>query len=214
MKKSMTVQRQPEETVLGFGKVLGQSVAFGTVAGRCSAAQAAAIRQARNDKIHVSLGLTWREFCPQHLKMSGSQADVIVSLLEEFGPEYFEHTQSVRISAGTYRLVAPFLQDKSLHVDGEVLELNSANVQKVAGSVRGSRKALMPPATPAPPAPLASDRLAALGRHAMEIVTEFRETAKAGREAKASLGFESQLRGTLVSLCCDLKRVGLEIGVV
>jgi hypothetical protein len=210
--KEVTTQHTPGDSAsFESGKVLGQGIAFGAIAGRCSAAQAAAIRQARNEKIHASLGLTWKEFCPRHLKMSRAQADVFISLLEEFGPDYFEHTHSVRISAGTYRLVAPFIKDKTLHVDGDALELNSANVQKVAQSVRVSRQALMPPAAPAP---LPEERLATLSRHAMEIVAEFREVAKVRPDAKHRLAFESQLRGTLICLCTDLKRVGLEIGVV
>ena len=216
MKKSMIRQAQADEALLDLGKVLGQSMAFGTVAGRCSAAQAAALGQARSEKTYRRVGLTWKEFCPLHLKMSGTQADIFIRLLEEFGPEYFEHTQSVRISADTYRLVAPLISDQALHLEGEVLELNSANVQKVAQSVRESRKALMPPEEPvaAPPAPLPADRLAALGRRATEIVVDFREAAKARREAKTLLLFESELRGTLIRLCAELKRVGLEIGVV
>jgi len=217
--KTVTLQRAAGDPAsFELGKAAGQSVAFGTVAGRCSAAQAAAIRQARNEKIHTSLGLTWKEFCPRHLKMSRTQADELVGLLEEFGPDYFEHTQSVRISAGTYRLVAPFIKDKALELDGGKLELNSANVQKVAESVRGSRKALMPPvpAPPVPPvpAPAPSERLAALSRHVTQIVCEFREAAKLRREVECPILFESELRGTLSRLCSEMKRVGLEIGVV
>ena len=44
MKKSIVKQVQADEALLDLGKVLGQSLAFGTVAGRCSAAQAAALR--------------------------------------------------------------------------------------------------------------------------------------------------------------------------
>jgi succinate dehydrogenase flavin-adding protein (antitoxin of CptAB toxin-antitoxin module) len=203
---------------LEFGKVLGQSIAFGAIAGRCSAAQAAAIRQARNDKIHASVGMTWKEFCPRHLKMSRTQADAFINLLEEFGPDYFEHTQSVRISPDTYRLVAPCIKDKALQVGGEALELNSANVQKVAQSMRESRKALMPPAEPAPPEPAVTappeERLATLIRHAAETVSQFREVAKVRRDAKQRLVFESRLRGVLIVLCAELKGVGLEIGVM
>jgi len=225
MKKSMTVQRQPEETVLGFGKVLGQSVAFGTVAGRCSAAQAAALREARNERIYKRLGLTWKEFCPRHLRMSGTQADEIIRLLEEFGPEYFEHTETVRISAGTYRLVAPLIRDKALRVEGEVLELNSANVQRVAKSLRESRRALPAPAPepepvpePEPEAPaevpILSDRLNALHRRAVGVIAEFREIARDSREAEPSLIFHSMLRGTLTFVTNELYRVSAENGAL
>ena len=124
----------------------------------------------------------------------------------------------MRISAGTYRLVAPFIKDKALHVDSEALELNSANVQKVAQTVRESRKPLMPPAEAAPPepaaAPIPSERLNMLSRHAREIVTEFQEVPRFRREADASLVFESQLGGTLVKLHADPEFVGLEMGEV
>ena len=131
--------------------------------------------------------------------------------VEEFGPDYFEHTQSVHISADTYRLVAPFLHDKSLHFYEEVLELNSANVQKVAKSVRESRKALLPPADEAP---ALCDRLAELNRRALEMMAELREISKASRTGKPSPLFGSQLKGTLTCLRSEFLRVCLENGVV
>jgi hypothetical protein len=165
MKQLTTGHAPDDDALLDLGKVLGQTIAFGTIVGRTSAARAAALRQARSEKVHKPFGLTWNQFCPKHFKMSGTQADEIISLLEEFGPAYFENTQSVRISAGTYRLVAPFIKDQALHFQEEALELNSANVQKVAKSVRESRRALPPPAGPAaaaaPEAPAAVPILSA-----------------------------------------------------
>ena len=185
MKKSMVKRAQADEAALELGKVLGQSLAFGIVAGRCSAAQAAALRQVRGEKIYKRFGLTWREFCPKHLKMSGTQADEIVRLLDEFGPEYFEHTESVRISGDTYRLVAPFIQEKALRVEGEVLELNSANVQEVARRVRDSRRA-----------------------------AEFREMGKASQETESPIVSQSMFGTTLDGLRRDLQRVSNENGMV
>jgi hypothetical protein len=209
-KKSVIKQAQADDVVLDLGKVLGQSIAFGMIAGRCSAAQAAALRQARTEKAYRRFGLTWNQFCPKHLKMSGSQADEIIRLLEEFGPEYFENTETVRISPDTYRLVAPFIQDKALCVGGEVLELNSANVQKVARTVRESQRAL--PAAAEDPS--LSCRLSALHRHAMGVAAEFREVARECRKSEDALMFQSMFRSTLVLACCELQRVGFENGVV
>ena len=218
MKKSMTVHVPEDEALLDLGKVVGQSVAFGTVAGRCSAAQAAALRKARNQKVHARFGLTWNQFCPKHLKMSGTQADEIIRLFHEFGPAYFENTQSVHISGDIYRAVAPFIVDQALHFQGETLELNSANVQKVARSVRESLRALPAPAELAPeqPAvvPALSDRLQALDRRVTEIVAEFREVAKGAREAQTSLPARHMFSEMLVRFGRELKRVSLENGVV
>jgi hypothetical protein len=210
MKKSMMKHAAADEALLDLGKVLGQSLAFGTIAGRCSAAQAAALRQARTEKAYRRFGLTWNQFCPKHLKMSGSQADEIIRQLEEFGPEYFENTETVRISPDTYRLVAPFIKDKALCVDGQALELNSANVQKVARTVRESQRALPAPADD----PSLSCRLGALHRHAMGVAAEFREVARECRKSEDASMFQSMFRSTLVLACCELQRVGFENGVV
>ena len=222
MKKSMVKRAQADEAALELGKVLGQSLAFGIVAGRCSAAQAAALRQVRGEKIYKRFRLRWREFCPRHLKMSGTQADEIVRLLDEFGPEYFEHTESVRISGDTYRLVAPFIQEKALRVEGEVLELNSANVQEVARRVRESRRALPAPAQPAPaPAPALpaappnfSNRLDALYLRAKAMVAEFREMGTASQKTECPIISQSMFGATLDGLRRDLQRVSNENGMV
>ena len=225
MKKSIVKQVQADEALLDLGKVLGQSMAFGVIAGRCSAAQAAALRQARTEKAYRRFGLTWNQFCPKHLRMSGTQADEIVRLLEEFGPEYFENTETVRISPDTYRLVAPFIRDKALHVEGETLEMNSANVQKVARSVRESQRALPPPAAPetapapVPEAPadehqILSDRLDALHRNAKAVIAGYREFAKDCRKAENPILIEGMLCGSLIVVGLDMKRLSLENGVV
>jgi hypothetical protein len=218
MKKSMIKQAQSDEALLELGKVLGQSMAFGTIAGRCSAAQAAALQQARTEKVYRRFGLTWNQFCPKHLRMSGTQADEIVRVLQEFGPEYFENTETVRISPDTYRLVAPFIRDKALHIEGEMLELNSANVQKVARGVRESQRALPPPAAPVP-APAGapetlSDRLDALHRHAIGVAAEFREVAEDCHEGEHREAYQSVFRSTLILVCAELRRVSLENGVM
>jgi hypothetical protein len=213
MKKAVSGRAAADDASFELGKVLGQGIAFGTIAGRCSAAQAAAIRQVRNEKVHTRFGLTWRAFCPKHLKMSGAQADLFVRLLEEFGPDYFEHTQSVRISADTYRLVAPFIRDQALRYQDEVLELNSANVQKVAMAVKESQPRLLPPGEAEPRDDL-SVRLAALNRRAAELIAELREVASAAREREDSLTCQSMFHGTLIRLTADLKRVGMENGIV
>ena len=211
--KTVTTGHAPADGAsLEIGKVLGQSIAFGAIAGRCSAAQAAAIRQARNEKVHFGFGLTWRQFCPRHFKMSGAQADLFIRLLEEFGPEYFEHTQSVRISADTYRLVASFIVDGALLVEGEVLELNSVNVQNVARTVRQSRLALLPPAEASQVS--VSDRLEALNLRVQETVAEFREIARSVREAGRPVLSQSMFRSTFIRWSSEMKRVGLENGIV
>jgi hypothetical protein len=48
----------------------------------CSEAQAECLRHMREDGVHKLLGLTWEEFCPQHLQMSRACADGLIRQLE------------------------------------------------------------------------------------------------------------------------------------
>src|SRR5213593_4418661 len=115
MKKEIT--KTGGEELLDVGMLLGQNNAFALIAGRCSAAQAAAIRRLRNDKLYRSVTPKWREFCPKHLKMSRRSADQIIALFDEFGPDYFEVAQITHISPETYRAIQPSIQDGALHHD-------------------------------------------------------------------------------------------------
>jgi len=202
---------------LALGLLVGQEKTFGSMAGRCSAAQAMALQEMRKERGYVRFGLTWREFCEKHMRISGSQADTIIRYLNEFGPGYFEHTQSVRIPPATYRLIAPFIHDKALLHGDEVLELNAANVQKVADEVRASR-ALPAPAVEAAAAEVVeeapanpAEKLADLERSSRDIVTQFRDVAKDTRETPLVY---SQFRTVLERMTADLQRVSLENGLV
>jgi hypothetical protein len=83
---------------LELGTLLGRRQAFSIIAGRCSAADAACLRQIRNQKSYRKLDLGWKGFCSQHLGMSHTQANRVISYLDEFGPEYFDLAQLTGIS--------------------------------------------------------------------------------------------------------------------
>jgi hypothetical protein len=125
---------------LGF--TLGQNHTFGVLAGRCSAAQAHGIRRLREEKQYKRCCEKWDDFCPKYLKMSRGEADRIIRLLDEFGPVYFELAQVTRISAGTFRAIAPAVSGGVLHHNGESIELTAENSQKVAAAVAEMRRAL------------------------------------------------------------------------
>jgi hypothetical protein len=173
--KELVVENQicegPEvEEVLDLGMVLGQNQAFGFLAGRCSAAQAEGIRRLRNDKLYKRVTEHWRDFCPRYLKMSGSQADAIIRLWEEFGPGYFEMAQLTRVSPETYRALEPAIENGVLNVNGEQIALTVENSRKVAAAVSEVRRSL-PSKKQAPVA--APDRIARLDQLCTTIIDEF-----------------------------------------
>src|SRR6516164_3699162 len=138
--------------LLELGFALGQNHTFGVLAGRCSAAQAQGIRRLREEKLYKRSCEKWDDFCPKYLKMSRGEADRIVRLLDEFGPAYFELSQLTRISAGTFRAIAPAVSDGVLHHNGEAIALTPENLQKVAAAVAEMRSAV-PKKPPVPSEP-------------------------------------------------------------
>jgi hypothetical protein len=122
--------------------LLGRREAFGIVAARCSAAEAAQIKELRDSKAYLEVAADWREFTPKYLQMSHDSADRIIRNLEEFGPTYFEVAQFTRISPATYRAIAPSIDDQGLHHNGEAIKLIPENAQKVASAVAEMRKTI------------------------------------------------------------------------
>jgi hypothetical protein len=128
--------------LMELGFALGQNHTFGLLAGRCSAAQAQGIRRLREERVYRRCCEKWDDFCPKYLKMSRGEADRTVRLLEEFGPAYFELSQLTRISATTFRAIAPAVSDGVLRHNGEAIALTPENSQKVAAAVAEMRSAL------------------------------------------------------------------------
>ena len=134
----------PEEStgLMEVGVALGQNLAFGLIAGRCSAAQAEGLRRLREDKLYKRCTEKWDDFCPRFLKISRAEADRTIRLLEEFGAPYFVLTQVTRVSPETYRAIAPAIQGNALHYRGEAIDLNPQNSRRVAAAVAELRSAL------------------------------------------------------------------------
>src|SRR5215813_8562089 len=118
----------PEQTNLG--KFIGHHEALGAIAGRCSAVQAHTIRHLREEKIYRRSNLNWPEFCSTFLQMSKTQADLLIRLLDEFGPGFFEISQFTPISAETYRALAPSVKDGVLHFDGNAIPIKHENARE------------------------------------------------------------------------------------
>jgi hypothetical protein len=130
--------------LLELGSVLGHNQAFGLVAGRCSAAQAASLKRLRDEKKYKLVTDHWRDFCSWYLRMSQTQADKIIHLWEEFGAGFFKVAQLTRISPETYRAIAPAVREDVLHLNGEVIELTAANSRQVVEAVARVRREKQP----------------------------------------------------------------------
>jgi hypothetical protein len=151
MSEELLSERAAENAAfLDLGVALGQNHAFGLVAGRCSAAQAETFRRLREEKLYRRCAETWADFCSQFLKVSKSEVDRTIKLLEDFGPTYFELSQLTRVSPETYRAIAPAIENGRLRHNGEEIPLNPENSRKVAAAVAEMRNAITkkPPESP------------------------------------------------------------------
>src|SRR5579871_1540557 len=77
-------------TPVDVGAWIGKTQAFGLIANRCSAAEAECLQHLRETRAYESLNLSWEQFCLQHVGVSRSWADDLISRLQEFGPGYFQ----------------------------------------------------------------------------------------------------------------------------
>jgi len=192
---------------LNLGSLLGQSQAFGVVAGRCSAAQAACLHRLRKTREFQLVTPRWRDFCSQHLGIGGRNADRIIGLWEEFGAPYFELAQLTCIPPGTYRALAPSIRDGALHIDGEAIELIPENSRRLTAAVAGFRRAAPPPKPPRQLAP--HERLAALDQRCGEVVAELRHFSTKERCGENWLHFT----GILSRLSAAIRHLERENGI-
>jgi len=203
-----SLSKPAEETAaFDLGEMLGRRQAFGTVAGRCSAADAECLRRIREQKLYLQRAATWQEFCPQYLGLSRSQANRMIKLLEEFGPGYFELAQLTGITPQEFRAIAPAIHDQRIHTGGGAIALIPENSDKVCAAVQELRRAAATPAIPA--APSMSDRIAAVERRCNQVAAELRVLLEAKPGGLDNLTLKSVVRSAVLTM----KRVELEMGL-
>jgi hypothetical protein len=202
MKKTKNQSTDGEE--LHLGTLLGRRQAFGLIAARCSAADAASLREIRDQESYRSVAKGWVEFCDKHLGMSHTHANRIIGYLEEFGPAYFEMAQFTGISPATYRTIAPVVQDHALHYDGQVIALLPENMEKLVQAVEQLRRTVAPQPAPAP----AADRVAGLERRLLQLTTEIREFSSTEPPGETRM----RLGSVLLAARERLERLVLEFG--
>ncbi|HEY1493926.1 MAG TPA: hypothetical protein VGF49_05255 [Candidatus Solibacter sp.] len=195
-----------EQSTLDLGMAVGQNQAFSLIAGRCSAAQAATLSRLRQERKYLECASNWREFCTNYLRISGSEADKIIRLWEEFGPEYFEIAQLMRISPERYRDIAPAVKDGALHHNGEAIEFDQANSGRLAAAVSELRNSQQKKPKHQRPT---HERIAHLDRRCSWIIAEFEEISR-----KESAGENwLQFTGVLTRARTELARIEAENGL-
>jgi hypothetical protein len=193
--------------VLEVGVALGQSRTFALVSGRCSAAHAEALLRLRDSKQYLSVAKSWKEFCPAFLHISSITADRVIRCWQQFGAGFFELQKLINISPEFYRSIESSIKDGALHFNGEAIELDPANSEKVAATVAELRRT-MPPKAPPPP-PTLDERLSGLDQRSEALIAEFSEIAGLLCQSTEKSRFESALNRASAAL----QRLEMELGV-
>jgi len=128
--------------VLESGYWAGRHQALGMIAGKCTAAQARALKEMRDNRIHDSVGLSWEDFCTRCLQVCRATADNVIRRYNELGADYFRLSEVCRISPETFQSVAPRIQGSAVELDGERIEIAAENAHKIRAGIRRLREDL------------------------------------------------------------------------
>jgi hypothetical protein len=154
----MKNELQPATAGLDLGMWLGRREAYGIIAGTCSAAEVASLREIRQQNLFTSHARSWDEFCINLLHVCRRTIDDQIANLEEFGPDFFRLSQITRISAETYRAIRAEITTDGLRLDGQVIALIPENNRRVSAAVAALRKRVKPKPAPGPPFDAALER--------------------------------------------------------
>ena len=122
--------------LLEVGTWIGRHQAFGLIANKCSAADAACLREVRDKKHYRALGLTWEEFCSRHTGIDRRTADRIVERLEEFGEAYFNLSQLIPIHPPGFRDLASSVSGNTIELDGQKIPITPDHAPQIIEAVR------------------------------------------------------------------------------
>ncbi len=167
--------------------MLGARQAFGLVAGRCSAADAAILRDIRDNKKFLSFAPTWDEFCEKQLHLSKSHANRLIRYLNELGPAYFTLAQLTRITPDEFRALAPSVKNNALEFRGEAIALIEENASRLSEAVGELRQPAAPDAPASEPYRAKLDRIEAAIRRSLASLAQLARNPEARRAAAGVL---------------------------
>jgi hypothetical protein len=187
---------------LDFGRMLGRHEAFCVVAARCTAADAVALQDIRNNKLYRGHAASWGECCSKLLHTTKTTANRLIQYLEELGPDYFEVAQFTRISPATYRAIAPAVREGKIHHDGEAIALIPENAPRVAAAIAEMRKTITiePEPEPAPAAEPEEAPMDRVKRKCCDVVLEIQRAVEQRADATDLRRAVLYLRARLVEL--------------
>jgi hypothetical protein len=205
------MEQQPEvlnnsaDDTVSFELGLGRRQAFGLIAGKTAAADIECMRQIRDGNLFRAKGVDWSGFCQKYAGVTSSYANRLIRQFDEFGPNYFDLSKILRISAESYRKIKDSVGDEGIDFGGEKIAISPENSDKIAEAVKALREQA---------GDLANDRskpaeraVAAARRRLLACVAELTKLFEAGLED----GDREELANAVSSGLLDLRLLSLSL---
>jgi hypothetical protein len=131
-----------QQQFLRIGKWIGRGEAFAVNATFSHFAQAKCWKEIHDSGDYKTLGLTWEEFCTEHLGLVRTRVEAIIAGLEEFGENFCRLSEILRVSPETYRAISPKIAGDAIEIDGEMVPIAAENSALIRGAVQRMRAEL------------------------------------------------------------------------
>jgi len=112
------------------------------IAGRPTPGLAPLLKRWRDERRYKAYCSRWSAFCVQYLNITRSEADKLIRLWEQYGDRFFQLAAVTRITASTFRHIAPAVKDGALHFRGCAIPLLPEYAEEIARAARVLRSDL------------------------------------------------------------------------
>ena len=207
MENEDQVLNNPIEGEMPFdlGQWLGRKQAFGLIAGKTAAAEVECLRQIRDGNLFRAKADDWAEFCLKYAGVTSSYANRLIRQYDEFGPNYFDLSRIMRISADSYRKIAEAVSDDGIAFGGEKIPISPENTGKIAEAVKTLREQAGEAASDHPKPP--ESGVATARRRLLACVAEMTRLFEGGLED----GDRDELANAVSSGLLDLRLLSLSL---
>jgi len=124
---------------IDLGTCIGRTQAFGAISSKCAAARAETLAMIQETGAYKLTGLNWDQFCLEYAGLSPQRVGEIIRNVKEFGAEYYQLKEVIRISPETFRQLQPKIQDQKIEISGEWVTIVPENAALIRDAVNRLR---------------------------------------------------------------------------
>src|SRR5690349_14927082 len=128
-------EKLPAKKSVNVERWLGRREAFALIAGRCSAFDAASLREIREEKLWVDSAASWDEFCRIKLQSSRHRIDNIIRQLDEHGLQFFHACQAHHLTEPEYIKLKEHFTAEGFQNDGQLIPWGEENSDRLADAI-------------------------------------------------------------------------------